>query len=661
MAFGKADTGLIQADRAAREMDPMLGVSAGIGNFLGGLNKSYQANQAAIAKANVDLDKEWSKITSEAMNSNNDLTRAGRMAQKKLYREGKKAFANAKDGAERDEIADYYNKKINSNGFIASGQKQSQDNGNSWGPGFDDTDKYFSTMFSGDRYETEEVNGQSMVKIKNPPGYTGGQNGYTYFDQANLPISMDQWTDGSTSILGVWNEQYGGRTNWEEKMLPGNFAEKYKASFPKKMNYFQAQDLIAADHSQDGKDNSFLNEFTSGNLPSSYYSDINTTDGSTNYITVQRRVNEAKQGPLNKGEIRDKDKDGMPVGVDAEGEPGAGKVIDVTFDPNATLPNGEKDPMGGLTKEELTGYIKGLDSNGVKDYRNQSKLNEFIKEKYSTFMGDVTSEAYNVKQKEELIKNRRYFNMPNEDGTFSMMGDLSGKFPTAKEVTTEKKTVLQNMKFDSAVSANIMTGTGDNISKDGVTDWNKFTDWENALDPDTGDLLANLKSNYNYADVVFSSNSKGDLVVQVGDAEETYPFGDKNKDKNALMQDLKEQLNMSNFDNYNELTTLGDDASTWMKTISGQNKEVIQNLSETDMLPEDDRIEEVVMQGNASEQDALKMLSKKVSSRGDTDKITFNTKQEYKDWYMNLPSSKKNKRVAEIRFKQEWEALNIKS
>ena len=55
------------------------------------------------------------------------------------------------------------------------------------------------------------------------------------------------------------------------------------------------------------------------------------------------------------------------------------------------------------------------------------------------------------------------------------------------------------------------------------------------------------------------------------------------------------------------------------------------------------------------------MLSKKVSSRGDTDKITFNTKQEYKDWYMNLPSSKKNKRVAEIRFKQEWEALNIKS
>jgi len=644
MAFGKADTGLIQADRAAREMDPMLGVSAGIGNFLGGLNKSFQANQAAMAKANADLDKEWSKITSDSMNSNNDLTRAGRIAQKKLYREGKKAFANAKDGAERDEIADYYNKKINSNGFIASGQKQSQKNGNSYGPGFDDTDKYFSTMFSGDRYETEEVNGQSMVKIKNPPGYSGGSNGYTYFDQANLPISMDQWTDGSTSILGVWNEQYGGRTNWEDKMLPGNFAEKYKKSFPKNMNYFQAQDLIAADHSDDGNDNSFLNEFTSGNLPSSYYSDINTTDGSTNYITVQRRVNEAKQGPLNEGEIRDKDKDGIPVGVDAEGEAGGGKVIDVTFDP-------AKGPMGGLTKPELIGYIKGLDSNGVKDYRNQSKLNEFIKEKYSTFMGDVTSEAYDKKQKEELIKNRRYFNMPNEDGSFSMMGQLDGKFPTDKEVTTEKKNVLQNMKFDSAISADILTKTGDgpaDIKKGGVTDWNKFTDWENALDEDEGNLLANLKNNYDYTDVEFASDD-GNLIVTVGGTEETYPFSNKDMDKNALMKQLKEQLSTSKFDDYNELTTLGDDSSTWMKSISSLNKDVVQNLSETDMLPKQKAAGELLNQGGLSEEDALKNLSLQTDQK-------FTTKAEYKAWFMENNNGL-SESVDEAQFNDYWKRI----
>jgi hypothetical protein len=302
-----------------------------------------------------------------------------------------------------------------------------------------------------------------------------------------------------------------------------------------------------------------------------------------------------------------------------------------------------------VSEEELIGYIKGFDSNGVKDYRNQSKLNEFIKEKYSAFMGDVTSDAYDEKQKEELIKNRRYFNMPNADGTFSMMGNLSGKFPTAKEVTTEKETTLQNMKFDSAVSASIMTKTGDNISKDGVTDWNKFTDWENALDPDAGGLLANLKSNYNYADVEFSSNSKGDLIVVVGDAEEVYPFGDKNKDKNALMQDLKEQLSMSNFDNYNELTTLGDDASTWMKTISSQNKEVVQNLSDEDMLPKVTDAGELLKKGGLSEQEALKALSSQISDQ------EFNTKEEYKAWYMekNGGSSARN----EVQFNDYWKRI----
>lgn len=651
MAFGKADTGLIQADRAAQTMDPMLGVSMGIGNFIGGLNKSYQANQAAMAKANAELDKEWSKITSDAMNSNNELTRAGRRKQKKLWREGKRAFAQAADGADRDEVADAYIKKINSNGFIASGQKQSQQNGNNFGPGFDDTDKYFSTMYSGDQYETVEVNGQNMVKIKNPPGYTGG-DGFTYFDEKNLPISMDQWTDGSTAILGVWNDQYANRTNYEEKMTSGTFAEQYKSTLPKNMNYFQAQDLIAADHSKDGKPNSFLTEFTSGNLDPSFYSDINTTDGSTNYITVQRRVNEVKEGPLNKGEIRDKDKDGIPIGVDAQGEGGAGKVIDVTFDPNAKLPNGEKDPRGGLTEQELTGYIKGLDSNGVKDYRNQSKLNEFIKEKYSSFMGDVTSDAYNLKQKEELIKNRRYFNMPNADGTFSVMGGLDGEFPTSKEVTTEKEKTLQNMKFDSAISANIMTKTGSgpgDIKKDGVTDWNKFTDWESALDPDTGGLLSNLKSNYNYADVEFASDD-GNLIVTVNGAEETYPFSDKNKDKNALMQDLKEQLSMSNFDNYNELTTLGDDASTWMKTISGQNKEVIQDLSDTEMLPEVTDAGELLKKGGLSEQDALKNLSLTVEGQ------EFNTKAEYKAWFMENNNGI-SKAVDEAQFNDYWKRI----
>ena len=241
--------------------------------------------------------------------------------------------------------------------------------------------------------------------------------------------------------------------------------------------------------------------------------------------------------------------------------------------------------------------------------------------------------------------------MPNEDGTFSMMGQLDGKFPTDKEVTTEKKNVLQNMKFDSAISADILTKTGDgpgDIKKDGITDWNKFTDWKNALDEDEGNLLANLKKNYNYSDVDFASDD-GNLIVTVNGAEETYPFSDTNKDKNALMQDLKEQLSGSSFDDYNELTTLGDDASTWMKTISGQNKEVVQNLSETDMLPKQKAAGELLNQGGLSEEDALKNLSLQRNQK-------FTTKAEYKAWFMENNNGL-SESVDEAQFNDYWKRI----
>lgn len=266
-------------------------------------------------------------------------------------------------------------------------------------------------------------------------------------------------------------------------------------------------------------------------------------------------------------------------------------------------------------------------------------------------MGDVTSEAYDKKQKEELIKNRRYFNMPNEDGSFSMMGQLDGKFPTDKEVTTEKKNVLQNMKFDSAISADILTKTGDgpaDIKKGGVTDWNKFTDWENALDEDEGNLLANLKNNYDYTDVEFASDD-GNLIVTVGGTEETYPFSNKDMDKNALMKQLKEQLSTSKFDDYNELTTLGDDSSTWMKSISSLNKDVVQNLSETDMLPKQKAAGELLNQGGLSEEDALKNLSLQTDQK-------FTTKAEYKAWFMENNNGL-SESVDEAQFNDYWKRI----
>ena len=183
MAFGKADTGLIQADRAAREMDPMLGVSAGVGNFLAGLNKTYDANAAAMAKAASERGDKWDKITTDLMSANNKLPREQRRELKQLFRFYKKQYANAADSADMDEVYDNFEREANITNKLAADINVSRDNGQNYGPGFDDNDIYFSTAFSNGESQRVNRNGKQMIRIKNPEGYNGGadSDGFTYF------------------------------------------------------------------------------------------------------------------------------------------------------------------------------------------------------------------------------------------------------------------------------------------------------------------------------------------------------------------------------------------------------------------------------------------------------------------------------------------------
>ena len=116
------------------------------------------------------------------------------------------------------------------------------------------------------------------------------------------------------------------------------------------------------------------------------------------------------------------------------------------------------------------------------------------------------------------------------------------------------------------------------------------------------------------------------------------------------MKWLQWQLSGSIFDYYNELPTLGDYASTWMKTISGQNKEVVQNLSETEMLPEAKAAGDLLNKGGLSEEDALKNLSLQVEGQ------EFNTKAEYKAWFMEKNDGI-SEAVNEAQFNDYWKRI----
>tara|TARA_R110001599_G_scaffold72015_5_gene200326 strand:- start:639 stop:2237 length:1599 start_codon:yes stop_codon:yes gene_type:complete len=520
MAFGKADAALIQADKASYGLDEGVNVAASIGAITKGIAGMEAAKIASIKKANQEMDKDWEKNTSEITMSGGERDPQTSASVNNNAQKNKKVYANGNAEQKANAIKDY-EKNVKQANEINAARHTSVDNGEVFGPGYDETDMYFSKQFQGGQHTVVEKDGNSMIKIAAPKNYPS-LDGYVYFPSSNPPVAMSSWDEGSTAVMGIWNENHNENVKWENNKTAANFTKAYaeKLGTP---NYTQAQDLINSDHSDDDIDNSFHTQFTTGAVPSSTYETLDSTKENPQYISVYR-----------------------------------GKEV-VTFDP-------AKGKMGGLTDVELAGFLKGTKEDGSRDYGNETRINNFIVEKYSSFMGDITSDSYNKKQKEELIKANRYFNAPKKGsayGEFSVYDpQLSGKAPEAAEVLTEKKRVYKDMKFDAAVQ------TG------GIQDLNTI-DFTTAFSEE-GEMFKNLESQYsNYDDVSMNSES-GVITVDVDGVIENFDFntGGKTKDKNQLMKALKNHLNTSKMGGMTDLDSLGSDSSTWFETFAKKSETV---------------------------------------------------------------------------------------
>ena len=549
MAFGKADTGLINADKARYGVDEGANIAASIGAVAQGVIANNVNRQNSIKKANQEMDAAWDKDT-------RDVTRSGDTRDEKTSknvtensRKNKREYANG-NAEQKANAVKKYKKNVDQNNEINAARIVSVENGNVFGPGYDETDKYFAKSFQTNQHEVVDVDGETMIKIKAPDGYAS-KDGFVYFPSNNPPTAMSSWDKGSGDVMGIWNENHGENVKWENNKTSAGFKKSYQEKLGN-VNYFQAQDLISSDHSDDEIDNSFLKQFTTGQLSSSYFENLDSTDKEKSYISIVRSTKPKSTTPLNKGEMVDGDGDGLPTGIDAnEGT--------VTYDP-------AKGPMGGLTEEELTGYLKGQLSDGSRDYGNKTRINEFIVDKYSSFMGDVTSDSYNKRQKEELIKANRYFNAPKKGtayGEFSTFDpQLNGRAPEAAEVLTEKKRVYKDMKFDAAVQIG------------GIKDLNTI-DFSTAFS-ENGEMFKNLESQYSSYDDVSMNSEAGILTVDVDGAIKTFDFntGGKTKDKNELMKSLKNHLNTSKMGGMTDLDSLGSDSSTWFETFQKKSEPV---------------------------------------------------------------------------------------
>ena len=478
------------------------------------------AKQASIKKANQEIDKNWEKNTRDITMSGGERDSQTSANVNANAKKNKQIFANGNAEEKANAVKDY-EANTKQNNEINAARTISVDNGNMFGPGYDATDQYFSKQFQHGKHTVVDQDGTAMIKIAAPENYPS-LDGYVYFPSSNPPVAMSSWDEGSSAVMGIWNENHNENVKWENNKTPANFTKSYKEKLGTP-NYTQAQDLIHSDHSDDSIDNSFHKQFTSGAVPSSTYESLDSTKENPQYISIYR-----------------------------------GEEV-VTFDP-------AKGNMGGLTEAELAGFLKGTKENGSRDYGNETRINDFIVERYSSFMGDITSDSYNKKQKEELIKANRYFNAPKKGsayGEFSVYDpQLSGKAPEAKEVEAEKKRVYKDMKFDSAVQIGA------------IKDLNTI-DFTTAFSEE-GEMFKNLESQYsNYDDVSMNSES-GIITVDVDDVIKTFDFntGGTTEDKNFLMKELKNHLNTSKMGGMTDLESLGSDSSTWFETFAKKSETV---------------------------------------------------------------------------------------
>lgn len=536
MAFGKADLGLIKADATRYGIDEGVGTAAAAGQFakqmIGMQLQKDKAKAESIQKVNDDYYK---RVNTELPEGSKGYTREALAFLSPLMKIGKNLFAN-QDKIGQDQVVNAVQNNINAAKQMSSNTHMNIENGGVFGPGYDETDEYF--VKASVNSEIVNVDGVPMRKIKAPEGYPS-KDGFVYFNVNNDPVGMDKWHAGSTKVMDIWNRNIVGEdgkpVNWEKT---GSSATAIGAKLKTDLggvNYWQGQDLINQDHSEDGVDNPFSKQFSSGQLSPEYYEDINSTDDNKTYISVYRKV----------GKARDADKDGIPLGVDAEGETGEqgpvneGNFVKVTYDPS-------KGPLGGLTEEELAGYLKGKMQDGSRDYRNETRINDFIVDKYSKYHGEVTSDFYKKRQAEEMQRANRYFIEPGQDTPF-MAGKIN--FPTAETVKTQRETAFKDRLFEGFAQ-----GIGTQFDA-------KMVDMSTNLGTEDGDMFKSLQEQYGKYDDVEMKAKDGVLTVKVGDAE-PQSYDTKNMD-NTTLQRLKSYLNSSNFDNFSILDSLGNDANTW--------------------------------------------------------------------------------------------------
>jgi len=465
MAFGKADTGLIQADKASYGPDEMLGLAAGAGAVAKGALDNSMKQMEGAAKAKRETKNKFAGAYAKGLNDNSGFANpaAQQWLTGEINRDSELYASQAGDVVSQNQtITDsqsYSNQLYSGEGKIKA-FREFHKGRQTRALNSDETDNHFQDQLGAGNYELRR-NSEGVVEwgVKNPAGYEGEKEdgGYTWFTEANLPLGDEYNNEGGAYVLNIFNTEVNKRTDGHEGVSP-DFKNKYKKQFTEmNMNHFDLKTLIAQDPEGDNIDgNDFYTAFVNGKLPDEYYEGVNGKMLTEEEWTERTNAN--------------RDPNATTTFQDFQ---------------MGTYEEYKKEQMQAqkMDPKTLKSWLNGENMRGTKDYNNLSNRSEWIIDKFSKYMGEITTEGYNIKQKEELSKQNRYFQDVGADGAFMGKG---GKAPATPEIMLEKKMeVYKDLKFETVL--------GENYDVD-TLDFNKLVGANN--DMNKGVLAENIESSY---------------------------------------------------------------------------------------------------------------------------------------------------------------------
>jgi len=540
--FGKADVGLIKATAGAEAgqfMDSGLMIGSAIGTAINAFSEQMKTQNAINAGLEKEVEDQFNVVTGNPSKQIMDHLTEITPGYKNAYVSNKGKDARSKQ--QRKFGVDDYNGVIQQIENITGSVQVSSEAGD-FGPGANADHRYYNNMILSNNY---------LVETKIDPSKN---NGYT---QVNMAIPKKAAPDpqvfkheeSGNTVQGILNSQANNET-YVLADHPKDVAliERYKTSQAQYKEWESKPDKVDGYYNTDK-----YQIYNSNNLPTKgenfenktaalgyFNNNVSTKKNDVDLLNVQSTESyasgweETVRGMNTSGVqlqhqiFGDFSDDGINNsfssifidGVNSEKHPDmynrlSGEPLEFSYgNKGETVEYDSNEWNGELTESERKqikeNFLRGYDTDGS---INPDKNKEWIIKKYSAFMGQVTTDAFNAKRQQHFEQKGRFF----DNGTF----DVGGKYTssdvnvfTSKEVANNNKSVAYNntltdIAFPKALlsSENLedMLDDGGKIAK-ALEEVFEDHDGNFAWDFDDGEVTINGK-NFNFT----GDNKAGEL------------------------------------------------------------------------------------------------------------------------------------------------------